>query len=336
MSATNVSYKLGFTPATNAGALVVDFCSNTPVIGEACTAPTGFSLSALGAEVTTGAFTDENVVDANTIRITGGLTAATPVEIDITKVNNPTTTGTIYARVVTYDTAANANAYDSEAVAEGVAGATDIGGVAISITPTIEVSAAVLESIQFCMSKGTIGANCDLTGANAYQAPILKLGNEIETGVFALDSQSVYTGVVNTQLSTNAAGGAVVHLKSNATNCGGLLRAGAPGVCNIGPATGGDILAGDAEFGVKTGAAVTDANGTIQPAGAYNATTYALGYNAGGASGVTSTYGDLILNTNNAPANNRNMPLTFGASAANNTPAGNYSASLSLIATGKF
>lgn len=54
------------------------------------------------------------------------------------------------------------------------------------------------------------------------------------------------------------------------------------------------------------------------------------------ASGVTSTYGDQFLTTSGAPALNKNMTLTFGASAANNTPAGSYSADLSLIATGKF
>jgi hypothetical protein len=61
-----------------------------------------------------------------------------------------------------------------------------------------------------------------------------------------------------------------------------------------------------------------------------------MGYVSGDATGVTSTYGDPILDTAGAPVNNMGMPLTFGASAANDTAAGLYSADLSLIATGKF
>lgn len=52
--------------------------------------------------------------------------------------------------------------------------------------------------------------------------------------------------------------------------------------------------------------------------------------------GVTSPFGDRFLETAEAPANNKNMALTFGVAASNNTPAGNYSADLSLIAVGTF
>jgi hypothetical protein len=55
-----------------------------------------------------------------------------------------------------------------------------------------------------------------------------------------------------------------------------------------------------------------------------------------GTTGVTSTYGDSLLDTANLPVNNKNVQITFGASVSNLTPAGLYSADLSLIATGKF
>jgi hypothetical protein len=61
-----------------------------------------------------------------------------------------------------------------------------------------------------------------------------------------------------------------------------------------------------------------------------------MNYVSGDATGVTSTYGDPILNTAGAPANNQNMPLTFAASINNNTPAGDYSATLGLIASGTY
>jgi hypothetical protein len=68
----------------------------------------------------------------------------------------------------------------------------------------------------------------------------------------------------------------------------------------------------------------------------YNATTYAFNYVGTNLSGVTSTLGDPFLDTAGAPVNNQNMQLTFGATVTNATPAGNYSTSLSMIATGKF
>jgi hypothetical protein len=207
----------------------------------------------------------------------------------------------------------------------------------MSITPTIGVSGAVLESMTFCVSGAEITvANC----GGSLTAPTLKLGQNVG-GVISLNSANVYTGSVYTQLSTNAVTGAVVSLKSNALDCGGLVRQGsetnADG-CGIAPALNTDIAAGEAKFGVKTtaAAAVGSGSGVLQPVAYYNNSTFALRYADGDATGVTSTYGDPFLDTDNAPLNNMGMQIIFGASAANNTPAGLYSADLSMIATGKF
>src|SRR5690606_34178331 len=59
-AATNVTYEVTFTPAANAGAFVVDFCSDSPVMGATCTAPGGFSATSAdsasaGVTDTTGA-----------------------------------------------------------------------------------------------------------------------------------------------------------------------------------------------------------------------------------------------------------------------------------------
>lgn len=340
VSAPNVTYSVNFTPDGDAGATVIDFCDNTPLYGEDCDTPTGFDLT--GATVPTASFTDENVVDANTIRVTGAFTAPTPVAFEITGVDNPSVSGPIYARIMTFDTASNANAYVSNPVEPAVnAGLVDSGSVALSIVNNVSVSGAVLESMTFCVAKNTISANCDLTGN---EAPTLQLGQDIGNGVFALGT-TVSTGTINTQISTNADGGAVVSLKSSATNCGGLKLVGSSDVnnCYISPAgTSGDIAAGEAKFGVKLASAfatsgVTDATGTLQPASAtYNATNYRMNGVTNNSTGVTSTYGDPFLNTAGDPVNNQNMLLTFGAQVSNNTPAGLYSTDLSLIATGTF
>ena len=329
-AATGVTYTVGFTAPAAAGAFVIDFCSNSPVIGASCTAPTGFN-AASAASTTTG-FTDVTGSTSQVV-VAGTINASDNVSVVLTGLTNPSAAGTMYARIVTYDTKAHAQAYTSTALGTGNV---DEGGVAISITDTVAVSGAVMESLTFCVSKAAISANC--TGTDA---PVLKLGETVGD-VVALVPTAVSTGVINTQISTNAASGAVVRLKSNAANCGGMLRAGAPSACDIVPALQTGIAAGEAKFGVKT-ATATDtpavgANGAFQPVtgSGYNNSTYALNYVSGDATGVTSIFGDPFLDTNNLPANNKNMALTFGASATNSTPAGTYSADISLIATGKF
>lgn len=331
-AATGVSYDVAFTSAGAAGAFVIDFCSNSPVIGQSCTAPTGFNAGT--ATSATSGFTDVDPLDANTVVVTGTIGASAAISVALNGITNPTTAGPLYARIVTYDTKAHAQAYTSTDL---ITGNIDDGGVAISITNTVGVAGAVLESMTFCVSRQTITANC--ASAAAYP-PVLTLGETVGDTT-ALSADAVSSGSIYTQISTNAASGAVVSLKSGAIGCGGLKRAGAPAACDILPALTGGVAQGEAKFGVKTSTATgtgTSPTGAFQPVtgSGYNDTTYALNYVAGNATGVTSTFGDPFLDTDGAPVNNKNMALTFGVSVTNSTPAGLYSADLSLIATGKF
>ena len=330
VSATGVTYTVNFTPvATTEGAFAVTFCHESTEPTDTCTAPAG--LVTTGASTATAGFTVTASGPANQFIAAGTLTGGTPVSVAVDGITNPSVTDPLYARIATYTNATAAGA-DST----GTAGV-DNGGVVIAITNTIGVSGAVLETMTFCVAKAVITQDCANAAANP---PTLKLGETVGSTV-ALDTGHVSTGTLYTQISTNASTGAVINLKS-ATDCGGLKRVGAS-VCDIAPALQTGITVGQAKFGVKTGTAAatsgdTAANGTIQPVtgSGYNNSTYAFNYIAGNATGVTSAIGDPFLDTNNAPVNNQNMDFTFGASINNSTPAGNYSTSLSLIATGKF
>lgn len=344
--ATGVSYVLTFTPATNASAFVVDFCDNTPLIGEACNAPADFDVSSATVNTTNGGnFTKSALTAAknNALVLTGSLTAGTEASLQLDGVTNPSGAGQLYARIVSYSGAdaatatSNAKAYTSTAIG---ATAVDQGSVAASITDSVGVSGAVLESLSFCVSGAAVKANCDVSGN---PAPTLRLGKDLGNGVIALDPSEVSQGSIYTQLSTNAVSGAVVRLKSSAANCGGLLRAGDLTACDITPAQNTNITPGQAKFGVKTSTStytsgVTNPNGTLEPVSTspYNDTTFALNYASDQQTGVTSPFGDPFLDTAGHPANNVNMALTFGASVGNDTPAGNYSTDISLVATGKF
>jgi len=342
-AATGVQYTVNFTVENDAGAFVVDFCSNSPVIGQACTAPAGFNASA--ATSATVGFTDVSPLGAsnNTVVVTGAIDASADDEItvDLSGITNPTNAGPLYARIVTYASDTQADLYLSSDINGTADTATPIdqGSVAASITDTVGVSGAVLESMLFCVAGQAIDEDCDTTGNIA---PTIRLGETVGDTI-ALIPTAVSEGSIFTQISTNASSGAVISLKSSATGCGGLLRAGAPGECDILPAIADSITEGQAKFGVMTTAAtdtpaVAGATGALQPVtgSGYGTTDFFLGYETGDASGITSTYGDPFLDTAGAPANNKNMQLTFGASVSNDTPAGLYSTDLRLIATGKF
>lgn len=330
-SAEDVTYGVSFTADGAAGAVVLDFCQNSPVIGQTCTSPAGFV--ATGVSSPTAGFTAV-AIDANTISVSGTIESEAEIAFDLEGINNPTTAGPVYVRVLTYDTPENAALYTSAAVGSGVV---DQAGAAISITNTIGVSGAVLETMTFCVSGDPITTpDCEET-----TSPTVELGETVGD-TKALVASSLSTGSIHTQISTNAASGAVVSLKSSAIGCGGLMRAGAPNDCDILPALAGGITAGEAKFGVMTATSTdtdgVDATGTLAPVvgSGYNNDTFALNWILGDATGVTSVFGDPFLDTDGAPVNNKNMEITFGASVSNNTPAGSYSADISLIATGKF
>ena len=335
--ANNVTYEVNFTAAQSAAAFVVEFCSNSPLIGAACTAPAGLDVDT--PSTTTGTWTVQETTAApgNALVAVDTIDAAEAVSVQIAGIDNPDDAGTVYARIVTYDTQANALAYTSEAYETGVR---DEGGAAFSITDTVGVSGAVLETLTFCVAGEIIDTgNC--VGADSLDAPVLELG-EGTGDVKALTSTTTSTGNIFAQLSTNAAGGAVVNLKSSATGCGGLVRVG-PTNCDITPADDG-IDAGDAKFGAQ----ITDAadpttsaapSGNLRAAGDapyYSDSIFKLNYVAGDGSGVTGPYGDPFFDSDDLPVSDKNVQITFGARVTNQTPAGLYAADFSLIATGKF
>ena len=330
VSATDVDYTVEFTPATNAGAIVIDFCSNTPLIGQSCAAPGGMNVSTTATDSTN-----------STIIAAASLTANTPFTATYSDIVNPAAVGAIYARIFTYDTLNNAaNNYSDTNQGAGVA---DYGSVAMYFNNFVQVSGTVLETLSFCVSSADITANC----ANATQPTGLRLGEETAPGsnIFALQSSDVSTGDLFTQINTNAAGGAVVRLRSSAT-CGGLKRS-TVSTCDIAAAQQTDIAAGEAKFGLilATPSWASDLTegqtvGTLRPydggTGAYYGSTYAFNFDNTNVEGVTSPFGDPFLDTNSAPATGRNMKVTFGASISNNTPAGTYSTDINMIAVGKF
>lgn len=346
-ASTGVDYEIGFTTVSAARAIVLDFCNDSPLVGSACTGPSGFDVD--GATVSTANYTKSTgtAADANTAVLVHDTTFTGETTVTLQGVDNPSNAGVLYVRIITYTGAdaataeANANAYLSDE--QPGTGSVDEGSAAASITDTVGVSGAVMETMTFCVAGNVINqVNCTTTdNGGVLTAPTVKLGEGTGDNL-ALQSNTVSTGSIFSQISTNASSGAVVNLKSSATGCGGLVRSGAPGSCDIGPALAAGITGGQALFGVQVAAATDPTGESVGTYRAYGDTPYysdsifKLNYVNLDATGITSPYGDPLLDTDGAPVSNKNVEITFGASVSNQTPAGLYSADLSLIATGKF
>jgi len=356
VSDTGVTYDIKFTAPSSidvGGGVGIEFCDDSPIIGQACNHPAGLSASSATLTdvkvngTTLGANKGSIAKTADTITWTaassGTYSGGDSVEIIVGSITNPSTANSaLYARFTTYQSA-DISGFTGGAT---VGSYTDSGAVATSITNPILVQAAVKETMTFCVS-GDVGGtgptgNCgtDHNGGSAVNVtdPKITLGHGTPA---ALDSSAIDTASDWAQISTNAVAGAIVSMKNtNDGNCSGLFRAGASG-CDIAGAGGSAVTFnnGDAKFGMYLGSAgdapfsQATPTGTITPITAYGGgtgTQYAMG------SAVTSTYGDPIFNTTSAPIANKNVKLTFGAGASPTTPAGIYRATVNLIATGTF
>jgi hypothetical protein len=359
---TGVTYDIKFTAPTGinvGGGVGIEFCNDSPIVGQACTAPPGLtSASATLTDVlvngtTLGANKGSIAKTAHTVTWTaassGTYSAGNTVEIVLANITNPTATGPLYARFTTYQ-AANIGGFTGGAT---VGTYSDEGAIATSITTGIGVTATVKETMTFCVAStataalatggsgpsGSCGA--DANGGTATGLDAGNIGLTLGHGSpAALDTSATDTAADWAQISTNAASGAVVNLKNtNGGNCNGLFRTGASG-CDIAGVggTASAITQGTAFFGlnlskVNTSAPFSNATATGTLAGV---APYTTGGQYGLTSATTGTYGDPLFNTSGAPIANRNVLLTFAASAAPTTPAGIYQATMNLIATGTF
>lgn len=320
--ATSTTYTVSFNSVTtgNIGGIVVDFCGDSPVIGDStCTLPTGFSLTASPgvanrtaniAHLGTAAQLNTN----RTLVISGTPTSVTAgaISFDITTVTNPSTNNySFYARIYTFASNTNATGYT---LANAVANSTDQGGVALSTGRTYTVTAKVMETLDFCVYKTACGDD-----------PNLDVGHVIGGGTTRIiDSSVVDTGTVTYSIGTNATTGAAVRLK------GGVLTSGGNTIPGAGSGTTpANIVAGTAAFGVRVSTA-----GSMTAQAPYAAANYGFDDDTGGEN-VTTTYGD-VLATIGTPVNNSVTTITYGATASNTTQPGIYQASHQLIATGLF
>lgn len=351
---TGVTYHVEFDIATagNVGGIVVDFCAQTPIIGDTtCTAPTGFTLTGspaisgrsdgTGGTADLTTFTTVGALNSNR---TLTLTAGTPVSMssgetayfDITTVTNPTANNSaFYARIYTYAAAAGATGYSVAAPGAYV----DAGGIALSTAQQINVTAKVAERLVFCVYTTGVGDDCDN-------------GDETGSSVVLGDSNGVLSPLgpyinknAKYSITTNASGDVVVAFK------GSTLESGGNSITPVGATPATMTTGGVEQFGfcvyqsagsgmtidsVYDGGAGAECAGTTHTAG--NGSPAPLGDNgaefAFDDTSAATTYGDIIATK---PAGDYSTGvIVLGSNISNSTEAGIYTTVLTFIATGTY
>lgn len=392
-SGENVTYRVSFDAVHAASSIVIDFCKQTPILNDACTAPDDMVIPATPTiagqtgTVGTGSWTASSSNPGQirlhnaspTDDIVGG---GNPEVFDIEGITNPSTTGTFYARIYTFpDTTYGGYV---EATDVNLDANSDFGGVALTTAAVITITARVQENLTFCITNAApadwddtanSGANANSCAADEVGAnlPTVTLGHTVGGTTLVLDSGSVdiangtypESKPLYSQLSTNATHGAVINLRSN-WDCAGLSANG--GVdCDIPPVgpTPTILTPGTEAFGLFVADGVPNAltpaaTGTIDATSTYNdgtntnpatPSTVALGMDdqttiaqvsgkaaySGNvkASGVNGMFGSMLASSP-GPTYRVENAYYFGATASLTTPAGIYTANLTITATGTF
>ncbi|MDB5170579.1 MAG: hypothetical protein JWO35_273 [Candidatus Saccharibacteria bacterium] len=153
-ASATTDYRLTFTLPTagTLGSIDIEFCSNDPFPGTACTAPAGLDASTAVLADQTGAtgFSIDGASTTNRIVLTRPPASEPtgPATYHFSGVTSPSTPGSYYARIQTF------------ATADATGPASDYGGLAFAITNAISISATVPPYLIFCTGVTIPGFNC--------------------------------------------------------------------------------------------------------------------------------------------------------------------------------
>ncbi len=149
-------HRVGFT-ITNfsqpIGSIRIEYCANSPIVGEACDPPAGFDASSTSIISQTGEvdFSIHADSDANTVILSRlpVIPTAADLRYELSDITNPDNLGTFYARILTYPTDDASGPY------------TQAGGIALSTSIDLNVEAEVPPYLTFCTGVAISQFQCD-------------------------------------------------------------------------------------------------------------------------------------------------------------------------------
>lgn len=327
VGATDVTYVLRFStdpsgPAYNIGGLVVDFCDNSPIIGDpTCSVPAGFSINeaglAIGSQSGVTGLTINANSDNNTIILTKNpatiINPNTTIRISLGGagpsdglINPNIGNHSFYARVYTYTTEAAAASYNP-----ATPGAyTDAGGLALSTANAMDINSIVPPFLFFCAAQTINGYDCT-TASELY----------VNFGDFSKNYTS--TGLSQVLILTNAGSGYGVRLYGTTLTSGNnvIHAITLPSASNT----------GSEQFGINLVANTSPAvgNDPIGPGTAVPTVDYAVPNRFKYANGDTIISGAGVTSW-------RKFTISYVVNINNSQPPGIYTTTLTFICLANF
>lgn len=154
------TYKLSFNLPSTAtlGSIKLMICANSPIDGDVCNAPAGFSFLTATLANQTGetGFTISPATTANELILTRTAVAGVPgpVSYTLNTVTNPASPGSYYGRTQTFATE-DASGPENE-----------FGGLAFSINASVSITATVPPYLLFCSGVVISGMDCGTANGN--------------------------------------------------------------------------------------------------------------------------------------------------------------------------
>ncbi len=287
---------------TPVGSISLLFCSNSPIIGDVCNAPTGFDASAAILSTQNGQ-TGFNIHPNSTInniiltRPPVAPTAAQGVYL-FTNIVNPSVVGSYFLRIQTYSST------------DATGAAIESGGVVMSIVSGLSFSAEVPPFIRFCAAVTIVSLDCST--ANTF---FIDLGELSPTATSHATSQFV--------IATNAALGYSIFIN------GTTLTSGNHTIPALAVPTGSVI--GTSQYGINLKANSNPSVGA-EPVGPGTATASADYANV---NQFKFANGDTLVSVNTSNAD-RKFTVSYMVNVSTSQSAGVYSTTMTYICLANF
>lgn len=297
-------YQFNFDVVTSGtvGSILFQFCSNSPVYGADCVAPTAFNANAasLASESGIQGFSTVSGQPDNQIlltRVPGFVNAPVATSYIFDNIVNTSDTGETYVRVSTYPTI------------NGTGQDIDDGGIAYAITNALDISAEVPQFLEFCTGIDIFGFNCAATS-----------GDSIDFGEFTSKATSI--GTSQFMAATNADFGYNITLDGNTLTSGN----------NTIPAANGGISAiGTGQFGLNLVANNTPPVGD-DPQGPGGST---ISSNYSNPDHYRFNNGDILVSAPSAD-NYHKFTVSYIVNVASTQAAGDYASTMFYICLANF
>ncbi len=298
------TYQVAFTAPAQPllGSIKVEFCSNSPLIGDVCVPPAGFNVlaAALAAQSGETGFTVHSSTTSNILVMsrTPAPSANIPTSYTLTNVQSAGAAGSQYARYVTY----------AEDDASGVI--LDSGGIAYSLNDTFGVTTEVPPRLEFCIGTSILGVSC--SGAS---------GSYVALGDFSHTDAA--KGQMQMVIGTNAGNGYTIRVNGNTLTSGNNAIQALASPTFSAP--------GNNQFGINlrangnpTAGADPSGPGSGQPEADYNMPNR-----------YTFRPGDVIASKNTVE-DYRKYTVTYLVNISRTQPPGIYSGTYTYVALGNF